>query len=321
MGSITKPKLPLIDFTEENLKPGSTSWLKTGKNVQAALEEYGCFVAVFDKVSPALRNGVLDATKEMFDLPEETKKRNISKMTHFGYLGKEFFPNRLHFESLGIEKATIAEDVKYFTHLMWPSGNDNFCETMHSYANTLSELEQMVTKMMFERYDVDKYYDSHKESNEYLLRYIIYGGVSEDEKVKADQIHGAPPHTDRSLLTILYQNDVGINPLEIVTKYGDSIAVEIPPSSYVVMAGDALTAWSNGRIRAAEHKVQMSGNKTRYSVALFSHSKGIVEVPKELVDDQHPRQFNSFDNFGLLRFSLTEEGRKADNIIKAYCGV
>lgn len=64
----------------------------------------------------------------------------------------------------------------------------------------------------------------------------------------------------------------------------------------------------------------MSGKKTRYSVALFSHLKGIVEVPKELVDDEHPLQFNSFDNFGLLRFSLTQEAIKADNIIKAYCG-
>lgn len=59
----------------------------------------------------------------------------------------------------------------------------------------------------------------------------------------------------------------------------------------------------------------------RYSLAQFSFGNGIVEVPKELVDEEHPLQYKPFDHIGLLRFYNTEEGRKLSCAIKAYAGV
>ncbi len=104
---------------------------------------------------------------------------------------------------------------------------------MHWYAKLAAELDQMVTRMIYESYGVEKYYDSYIESTPYLLRVL-----------KNRAHHGNEPnlgfvtHTDKSFTTILHQNQ--IDGLEVELKDGEWITVEYSPSSFVVMAGDAL---------------------------------------------------------------------------------
>ncbi|KAJ0006680.1 hypothetical protein Pint_30626 [Pistacia integerrima] len=168
--------------------------------------------------------------------------------------------------------------------------------------------------MVFESYGVEKYYDSFNESSTYLLRLMKYRLPETNEPNL-----GCDVHTDKSFITILHQNEV--NGLEIKTQDGDWIGFDPTPSSFIVMAGDALLAWSNGRIHSAVHRVVMNGKKPRYSVGLFTYNEGIINIPEELADDQHPLQFKPFDHFGLLRFFVTAEGSTAECTVKAYCGV
>lgn len=67
----------------------------------------------------------------------------------------------------------------------------------------------------------------------------------------------------------------------------------------------------------------MSGNKARYSTALFSVLKEgcIVKAPDELVDEQHPLLFKPFDYEEFARFYRTEGGQKAESALEAFCGV
>ncbi|KAF5935868.1 hypothetical protein HYC85_026997 [Camellia sinensis] len=88
MGSLTQHKLPIIDFTKENLKPGTSSWHKASKQVLSALEEYGCFVAVYDEVSLDLHDKVFNKLEELFDLPTATKMQNKSSKPLYGYVGQ-----------------------------------------------------------------------------------------------------------------------------------------------------------------------------------------------------------------------------------------
>ncbi|PON89440.1 Oxoglutarate/iron-dependent dioxygenase [Trema orientale] len=282
MGVKPQHKIPTINLSKRNLISSTSSWLSTCDEVRQALEEYGCFVATYDKVSPQLHDSIFGEAKELFDLPTDVKMKNISDKPYFGYIGNHPLIPPLH-ESLGIANSTTLEAAQSFTNLMWPSsGNDHFCETVLSYARRVSELEKMVKRMVFESY-----------------------GVAENV------------HTDKSFLTILHQNEV--NGLEIETKDGDWIGFEPLPSSFLVMAGDALLAWSNGRIYSAPHRVVMSGTKPRYSLGLFSYHDGTIEIPHELIDEQHPLQFKSFDHYGLLNYFSTAPN--ADSTAKAYCGV
>lgn len=90
----------------------------------------------------------------------------------------------------------------------------------------------MVVKMLFASYGVEKYSEDHIESSTYLLRYLKYRAPEMNESNMA-----FPSHTDKSFLSILYQNHV--SGLEIKTRDGDWIDVKFPPKSFVVMAGDA----------------------------------------------------------------------------------
>ncbi|CAK7356623.1 unnamed protein product [Dovyalis caffra] len=313
MGSLAFPELPIIDFSKENLKPGTNSWLSTCKDVMHALEEYGCFVAVYDKVPLKLHNDLFSTLEDLFDLPLEIKRKNVSDLPYCGYVGNQPFVPSLY-EGMGITNATTLEGTEDFSHTMWPGGNDHFCKTALLYSKLVSELEQMVVRMVFESYGVDQHHDSHKESTTYFFRMMKYRGP---EKNESDV--GCNIHTDKGFITVLHQNQV--SGLEVKSKDGQWMAYKPSPSSFVVMAGEAFLGWSNERIPAAFHRVVMSGSEPRYSVGLFSFVKGIIKVPEELIDEENPLRFKPFESFGLLRYFFTEEGRGKESTIKAYCGV
>ncbi|KAJ7951843.1 2-oxoglutarate-dependent dioxygenase [Quillaja saponaria] len=307
MGSEGHLKLPVLDFTKEDLKPGTSSWLFACKNVRQALEDHGCFVIEYNKASDELQDGVFGALKELFDLPTETKMKNKYEGQPLkGYVGQH--PKLPLHESLGIYEGTTLEGIQNFANQMWPIGNDQFCKYVHEFAKVAEELDQMVARMIFESYGVEKYCDSYIESTSYLLRLLNNRAPKENESSL-----GFVCHTDKSFTTILHQNH--INALVVETKDGKWIDVDFSsPTAFVVVAGDALMAWSNDRIQSPNHKVVMSGKETRYSMGLFAFNRGILQVPEELVDDEHPLQYKPFNHLGLLNFTYVSS-------MKDYCGV
>lgn len=124
MGSQTDERIPVIDFTEKNLKPGSDLWDLACKQIRHGLEEYGCFEAVYDKVPTELHNSIFSAAKELFDLPIETKEQKTSDRPGANYVGQDPFVPL--YESLGLDNPTSFEATESFTRIMWPAGNDTF---------------------------------------------------------------------------------------------------------------------------------------------------------------------------------------------------
>ncbi|GFY96302.1 2-oxoglutarate (2OG) and Fe(II)-dependent oxygenase superfamily protein [Actinidia rufa] len=308
MGSVSPLRIPALYFSEKNLKSSCAD----RDDVLRALEEFGCFEAVYDKVTVELHEAIFGLMKDLFDLPMETKCKNTSSKPLYGHSAKP--PQLPLHEAFGIDDATSFEAAQNFTSLMWDEGKSNAnCEILHSYAMRISELEKMVKKMVFQSLSVEKYYESHVESVSYLLRLKKYYGPMTDKTIL-----GFPSHTDKSFFTILHQINQ-VDGLEVQTKDGEWIRVNPSPSSFIVFVGDSFYAWSNGRVHCPQHRVMMSGNEDRYSIALFSFSSEIVQCPKELVDEGHPLLFKPFDQMDLLRFYATEEGQKAESTLKAYC--
>ncbi|XP_008227261.1 PREDICTED: probable inactive 2-oxoglutarate-dependent dioxygenase AOP2 [Prunus mume] len=316
MGSLTTVhELPTINFSIEDLKPGSASWFSTAKQVRFALEEYGSFVAQYDQISAELLNNMFGQAKDLFEVPKENKVKNVGDEPYRGHMG----PNPLLplYESLCIDNVTYPQETQKFKNLMWPEGKDNFCETTDSFGQLLANLERTVEQLLFEGYGIGKQYESVGSSNGHLLRFIRYT-VPEDK----DATVRFPSHTDINFTTIVVQHDIA--GLEIKTKEGDWINVECAPSQaqFVFMAGDGLQVWSNDRVKACHHRVKHCGNKTRYSIGMFTFNNGIFQVPEELVDDSHPLLYNAFDSRAFIRkYATSPELKKEACPIKAYAGV
>ncbi|XP_062016831.1 probable 2-oxoglutarate-dependent dioxygenase AOP1 [Rosa rugosa] len=312
MGSGAPLKLPTIDFSRQNLKPGTIEWDSVRARVRFALEEYGCFEALFNKVPSDVRKGIFEATEELFDLPLQTKLRNVSQKPFHGYVGQ--YPVVPVYESMCIEEANVYGQVQSFTNIFWPQQNPNFSKTVHSFSEKLSELDQIIRRMILESLGLEKYLEEHIGSTNYLLQVMKYKGPQTSETKPYT-------HTDKNIVTILHQNQV--EGLEVQTKDGKWINVKPSPESFIAMIGDSLDAWTNGRLHCPHHRHPMTGNEAKYSTALFSFPKAgyIIKAPEEVVDEEHPLLFKPFDNVEFLGFCFSEAGQRAQSALKTYCGV
>ncbi|KAL3506425.1 hypothetical protein ACH5RR_031807 [Cinchona calisaya] len=305
MDSQIPSSAPIIDFTNENLIFSTNIWLSTSNQVKNALENHGFFLVNYDKISSEVISAIYLALQEFHDLPTEKKSQFTSDKPYLGYCCET-----PQLEITGIGDTTSKEIVEGFANLIWSSEKKYYaCEIIHSYSKQVAELQEMILRMVFESYGLEKYYKSHKESAVYTCRVNKYKAVQKNESNV-----GIAPHTDLSFMTIIHQNH--INGLEFKSKDGIWIPVDFPPNSFAVVAGDALTAWSNGKIQSAIHRVIMSAEVPRYSIGIFSYKNGIVQAPNELVDEQHPLLFKPFDHFDLVSLIYTQGSHGNEDKLK-----
>jgi len=81
-------------------------------------------------------------------------------------------------------------------------------------------------------------------------------------------------HTDYGTITILSQDNLG--GLEVKDRSDQWVAATPIPGSLLVNVGDLLAIWTNGRLRATEHRVRVPDcerlqQKVRRSMAFFVH--------------------------------------------------
>ncbi|XP_050257941.1 2-oxoglutarate-dependent dioxygenase AOP3-like [Quercus robur] len=310
MDTKTQAKIPVVDLSNLDLKPGTKTWFSARKDVCRALEEYGCFVAeIGNKIPSELHNAISSSFAKLFEFPTETKMKFTSERPFHGYFSSP------KYERLVIDNATSTDVTQEFTNIFWPNGNHHVRESADSYVKLMAELDKMVTKMVFENYGVGDYYDSHMESTTHSFGILKY-----NEPQKTGTKNGLDNHTDKHFTTILHQNRV--KGLEIKTKDGEWIDFDPSPSSFIFLAGDGLQVWSNDRIKACMHRVLLAENlETRYSLGLFSHNNKTICVPEELVDEEHPLHYKPINlrDYAQEQNRLVAYGKELS--LEVFCGV
>ncbi|WCJ40729.1 2-oxoglutarate (2OG) and Fe(II)-dependent oxygenase superfamily protein [Euphorbia peplus] len=313
------PRIPVVELSGEKLKVGSDSWNSGREEVRKALEEYGCFELIYNKYTIENHNAILEAMEQLFNVPDEIKTKLVHPSYAHGYSGKSsVLPIS---ESARIVNATNKQECQKFTDFMWPHGNQHFCETFHSEAMLVAEMHELVVKMLFESYGLDKeYIEPHLKSTNYLMQILKY-----ERSNQADTNLGLMGHTDKSFISILHQNR--IKGLEIKLNDGENdhwIFYEPSShSSFIVIAADVCMGWSNNRIKSCYHRVRVEGEEARYSVGLFAFMDGLINAPKELVDEEHPLKYKPFNNQEYLTFynSNMDPKKFEINNLKAFCGI
>ncbi|KAJ6701021.1 hypothetical protein OIU74_012381 [Salix koriyanagi] len=317
MSQETLFQLPTVDFCKPDLRPGTSEWDSVKSQVWKAISENGCFKALFDKIPLHVEKSFLGEVKELFDLTPQTKRLHVSEIPFLSYFGKS--PPPLLYESFGIEDPSIFKNCNSFTNVLWPRGNPNFSEKINYYSTQVSEFEKLIRRMILESMSLGNYLDEHMNSTTCVLRLMKYQVPEFTEPTYASK-----SHTDKNLITILYQNQV--DGLEVQTKHGEWISVELSQDhSFVVLIGESFRAWTNGRLHPPNHRVRMSGSEARYSAGLFSFFEAgyKTKTPEDMIDENHPLLYKPFDYVEFLKFfeGWAPTAKPNECALKAYCGV
>ncbi|KAG6788902.1 hypothetical protein POTOM_004980 [Populus tomentosa] len=318
MSQETPFQLPIIDFCKSDLKPGTSEWDLVKSQVWKAISEHGCFKALLDKIPLNVEKSFLGEVKELFDLPLQTKRQHVSDIPFNSYHGKS--PPPLQYESFGIEDPNIFENCNTFTNVLWPHGNPDFRKNINYFSTKVSEFEKLIRRMILESLSLGNYLDEHMSSTSCVLRVMKYQLPQITEPT-----YTSKSHTDKNLITILYQNQV--DGLEVQTKHGEWIGVELSQDhSFVVLIGESFRVRrTNGRLQPPYHRVRVSGSEARYSAGLFSVFKAgyKTKTPEDLIDEDHPWLYKPFDYFEFLKFLWDWAPKAQPNqcAFKAYCGV
>lgn len=84
-----------------------------------------------------------------------------------------------------------------------------------------------------------------------------------------------------------------------------------------------MQVWTNGRVHSPHHRVMMSGDKERYSIALFSYPKPdyVMKTPEETVDEEHPLLFKPFNYSDYSAYFFSVLHQTCQEPLKTYCGL
>ncbi|XP_037491294.1 probable 2-oxoglutarate-dependent dioxygenase AOP1 [Jatropha curcas] len=150
---------------------GTSGWVSKCKDVLKALEEYGCFVAVYNNVPLQLHADFFNVLEELFDLPLETKRKNVSDIPFAGYV--EIEPTRPFYESMGISHVETLEGNQDFTKTIstkthWPKRQN--CPFVLLKRQWKSLHKMGGERMIFDGYgNGEKLSDSHNGNRPALL--------------------------------------------------------------------------------------------------------------------------------------------------------
>ncbi|CAI0444571.1 unnamed protein product [Linum tenue] len=310
-GDQQKPyEIPFFDLGEGDNAGGW--WRELCDKVREACETHGCFCFSTERIPSGLRQGMVEGLRQLFELPEDTKKRHVNPKPYRSYLGKnDAVP---YLESFGIDHAPNLEQARAFTTLMWPQGNPSFCEAVKEMSGKMQELNLLIMKMLFTSYglDAEEHHAADTASYFRLMKYKV-----PPTPAPANGI-GLVAHTDKNTLTILGQNDV--QGLEIQPKNGGWVPAVIPDGAFIAIVGDTLKAWSNGRLHPVRHRVVIRGEEERYSWGSFLMPKddSTVAVADQLVDGDHPLMYRPFTYSDYLSYFVH---KLSDDALEVYAGL
>ncbi|XP_020228365.1 gibberellin 3-beta-dioxygenase 3 [Cajanus cajan] len=254
----TSGSVPSIDLCDPNAK----------SLIGEACEKWGVFYVTNHGVPTNLFKKVEQEAFRLFNLPTDQKLgalRLPDGVTGYGMPRTTTYGSKLLWaESFFM----IGSPMEHATQL-WPHQTDQqttFCAVMEECQKEMKRSSGRVMELILESLGLNpeeltwvKPKDGCKEAQS-VLSLNSYPVCPEPEKAM-----GLGPHTDTSLLTVLYQS--GCTGLQVFRDGIGWIPVQPVPGALVVNAGDLLHVLSNGRFKNVLHRAVVNNEQHRISVA------------------------------------------------------
>ena len=268
----------------------------------ASFRSFGFAVVTDHGIDPKLIDSAWTATRQLFELPEEAKRR---------YYSAELAGQR-GYTPFGTEIAKDAAhvDLKEFWHVGrdLPAGH-RFRDHMpdNIWPTELAEFEAIFT---------DMYAAFDRAGNQLLSAIARYLGLAPDwfaDKVEHGNsvmrlLHYPPipadapgiragAHGDINLITLLLGAEEG--GLQLLTRQGEWLSIAPPEGALVINVGDMLERLTNNQLPSTIHRVLNPPPERRhiprYSMPFFLHlaSDVLIETLPGCIDADHPNLYPS----------------------------
>lgn len=269
----SRDEVPVIDLAP--LTNGG-DLTELARQLDAACRNTGFFYIRNHGVSEFTLNAVFGATRRYFALPEAQRQAHLMHPVHRrGYMPQ------------GVTKHPgFKADLKesYEVGLDLPADDPDVVAGLPLHAPN-----QWPEELPWLREAAETYYDEMKALGMRMLRLVALAvGMPEDHFLQyakkpmvqmrlfhyaqqpaepEEGLHGAAPHTDYGLITLLAQDPIG--GLELKTRDGEWIAAPYIDGTFVVNIGDLFQRWTNDRYVSNLHRVINRTGRERYSIPLF----------------------------------------------------
>ncbi|CAK9133711.1 unnamed protein product [Ilex paraguariensis] len=277
--------IPIIDFSLLTSAIPEQRF-KAIQDLDKACQDWGFFMVVNHGVPESLLKGIINASTEFFNLPEEEKKefagKNISDPIRCGSTlstsnGKKFLWR-------DFVKLVVQPDQFQAPHK--PLG---FSEVALEYCNSGRRIVRELLKAISESLGLDNDYVAktlNLDSSVQVFSANLYPPCPQPELAV-----GLPPHSDHGLFTLLIQNDV---PGLQVKHNGKWVTINPFPNSFLVNAADQLEIFSNGKYKSIIHRAILNNKATRVSIAMIngpSFETSVAPASKLVDSENHPAAY------------------------------
>ncbi|KAJ5120042.1 oxidoreductase [Penicillium atrosanguineum] len=252
------------------------------QEVRHACEQFGFFQLVNHAIPSDLQGQVLEQSKDLFELPLETKqkydkeiegyqrgyeclrsqnfeKRTMGDLKEGYYLGKNLPSD----DPFVVERRFGQAPNKYPTELHDPPKFQSVMEEYHSVMSTFAaNLMQVMALTLNLNED---FFDEFCDHPVAVLRLLHY---PPQDPTTVETERGIGAHTDFGAVTILLQDNTG--GLQVWNNTS-SEWVDVTPISgaYVVNLGNLMMQWTNDRYLSNLHRVINKSGDERFSVPFF----------------------------------------------------
>ncbi|KAM0946369.1 putative aminocyclopropanecarboxylate oxidase [Dioscorea sansibarensis] len=267
--------IPVIDFS----KLDGEERAETLAKIHNGCQEWGFFQLVNHGIPVELLERVKKVCSDCFKLEREEKFKDSEPIHLLNEIADQVQDKKL--ENLDWEDVFVLEDGN-----QWPSQPPEFKETMKEYREELKNLGEKLMEIMDENLGLEKGYIKKAFSGENGIPFFGTKVSHYPPCPQPELVNGLRAHTDAGGVILLFQDDQ-VGGLQML-KDGEWIDVQPVANAIVINTGDQIEVISNGKYKSAWHRVLVSTEGNRRSIASFYNPSltATIAPAKQTGDDE-----------------------------------
>jgi isopenicillin N synthase-like dioxygenase len=268
-----REEVPILDLSP----------LRTGGQIEPlaaeldhACRETGFFYVANHGVSETALNAIFGATRRYFAMPEEIRlghamhpfyrrgfmAQGVTRQPGYAADLKESYEVGV---DLPADDPAVLSGLPLHAPNQWPAEMPWLREAAETYFEQVKSLGLDLLRLIARALGLpDGFFIQYTRKPMLQMRLFHYPPQTPDAWPDA---HGAAPHTDFGMITILAQDPIG--GLELRKRNGEWIAAPYIDGTFVVNIGDLFQRWTNDVYVSNFHRVTNRTGRERYSIPMF----------------------------------------------------